>query len=130
MKLLRLAAGLTLSMALAPASAMPAFDLGRQLRAQDSARAVGLIEQAARAGHAPAMFVLSSMLHAGEGRARDPALGNDWLERAAELDNPEALQQLAMHFQHGSGGYERDPHRAATLLRKAEHALKHRSHGH
>lgn len=116
--------------AVAQAASSPSFDLGRQLRGQDSVRAFSLIEQAAKGGHAPAMFILSSMLAAGEGHAPDERLARAWLERAADNDNPEAMQQLAMHLQDGSGGYARDEQRAALLLRKAGHALKHRGHGH
>ena len=116
--------------AFAHASPQSAFDLGRELRSQDSERAFGLIEQAAKDGHAPAMFVLSSMLASGEGHMLDAAGSNAWLERAAKMDNPEAMQQLAMHYQHGTAGYARDAQRAASLLRRVEHALKHRHHGH
>lgn len=111
-------------------AAPAAFDQGRQLRATDSARALVLIESAARSGHAPAMFILSSMLMAGEGGPRDEARSRQWLEKAAEEDNPEAMQQLALHLQDGTGGYARDEKRAAQLMRKMAHALKHRAHGH
>lgn len=114
--------------ALAQAAPQPAFDLGRQLRGSDSVRAFALIEQAARSGHVPAMFILSSMLASGEGRAKDAASARAWLEKAVEEEHPEAMQQLAMHLQDGSGGYARDEQRAALLLRKMAHALKHRQH--
>ena len=44
-----------------------------------------------------------------------------WLEAAAELDYPEAWQQLAL--------LEPDPQRAAQLMRRAAHALTHRAEG-
>ncbi len=121
---------LALCTGLAQGADSTAFDQGRQLRATDSARAFALIEAAARAGHTPAMFILSSMLMAGEGAPRDEARGRQWLEQAAEEDNPEAMQQLALYLQDGAGGYPRDEQRAAQLLRKMAHALKHRAHGH
>lgn len=114
----------------AQATASPAFDEGRRLRASDSARAFVLIDSAARAGHPPAMFILSSMLMAGEGAPRDDARSREWLERAAEEDYPEAMQQLALYLQDGAGGYARDEQRAAQLMRKMAHALKHRAHDH
>ncbi len=116
--------------------AHPGFDLGRQYRhgsgvARDSVKAFRLIESAAVGGHAPAMFIVSGMLAAGEGVARDDALARRWLEAAADADYPEALQQLAMHLKDGAAGFERDERRAAQLMAKAGHALKHRAyHGH
>ena len=112
------------------ATGMPAFDQGRQLRATDSKRAFVLIEDAAKAGHAPAMFILSSMLMAGEGTTRDEQRGRQWLEQAASEEYPEAMQQLALFLQDSAGGYARDEQRAAQLMRKMGHALKHREHGH
>lgn len=125
-----LALSLGLSAALAQAAVPPSFDQGRLLRASDSSRALVLIEDAARSGHAPAMFILSSMLMAGEGTARDEARARQWLERAVEEDYPEAMQQLAFYLQDGLAGYPRDEQRAAQLMRKMAHALKHRGHGH
>ena len=116
--------------ALADALAQARFDQGRQIRKADSARAMGLIAQAAEGGHAAAMFILSGMLAQGEGSVADPAASRLWLERAATLENPEALQQLAMNLQYGAAGYERDEVRAAQLMRQVAHALKHRAHGH
>ncbi|QYF93277.1 SEL1-like repeat protein [Massilia sp. PAMC28688] len=121
---------LALAAALAQAAVPPSFDQGRQLRKSDSARALVLIEAAAKAGHAPAMFILSSMLMAGEGTARDEARARQWLERAVDEDNPEAMQQLAYYLQDGLGGYARDEQHAAQLLRRMAHALRHRAHGH
>lgn len=115
---------------LVAALAQPAFDQGRAVRASDGKAALALIGQAASQGHAPAMFVLSSMLMAGEGGPRDEALARHWLEQAVERDNAEAMQQLALHLQDGSGGYPRDEQRAAQLLRKVAHLLKHQAHGH
>ncbi|ATQ77426.1 hypothetical protein CR152_25185 [Massilia violaceinigra] len=112
-----------------------AYDLGRMVRngigtAREPQRAFALIESSARRGHAPAMFTLSAMLAAGEGCAADMAASRRWLEAAAELEHPEALQQIAMYVQEGGMGYARDPQRAAQLLREAAHAMTHRAHGH
>ncbi len=109
------------------------FDLGRMYRhgagvAQDSARAYALIDSAARAGHPPAMFIVSTMLAQGEGTPKDTARARRWLEAAADVEYPEALQQLAMNFREGAPGYERDEERAAQLLRELAHAMKHRAH--
>ena len=108
------------------------FDLGRRYRngagvVRDSARAFALIDSAARDGLPAAMLIASSMLAAGEGTSRDVALARCWLEAAAELENPEAMQQLAMHLREGAPGYERDEPRAARLLDELAHAMQHRA---
>ncbi len=111
--------------------ARASFYMGRLYRngigvAADARRAFGLIEAAALQGHPAAMFILSNMLAAGEGAAQDEARARHWLEAAADLDHPEALQQLALNLNIGAMGYPVDQVRAAHLLRKAAHAMKHR----
>ncbi len=100
--------------------ARAAFQRGLSYRntAHDGAAAVRWLTVAARRGEPAAMFILSNMLDAGEGAARDEKAARKWLEAAAELEYPEALQQLAMS--------EPDPRRAAQLMREAAHALTHR----
>lgn len=84
---------------------------------QDAARAASLIGLAAQGQLPAAMFTLSNMLAAGEGVARDEQAARRWLEDAAALGFPAALQQLAMT--------EPDPRKAALLMRQAAHALQH-----
>ena len=86
--------------------------------AVDKARAARLFEQAAQAGDADAAFTLANMLRDGEGVPRDPRAAQRWLQRAADAESPEALQELAMA--------EPDPARAAQLFKQAAHALTHR----
>lgn len=129
----RLLACLLCGAAIAAHAAPSLFDQGRRYRhgdgvARDSVRAFGLIERAAREGDAAAMFTLSNMLEAGEGAQRDRAGARQWLEAAAEMENPEALQQLALHVQDGTMGYAADQARSALLMREAAHAVKHRAH--
>ena len=104
--------------------AMAAYRLALKVRngegmAGDPARAVALLAQAAEGGVPAAMFVLSNMLAAGEGAPRDEAAARRWLETAAELAYPEALQQLALT--------EPDPRKAELLMRQAAHAMTHRA---
>ena len=89
----------------------------------DAARAVAALTAAAEGGVPEAMFILSHMLAEGEGTARDPAAARRWLEVAAQAEYPEALQEMAMRAMS-----ERDPARAAELLREAAHAMQHRAH--
>jgi TPR repeat protein len=78
------------------------------------------LQQRAEGGEPAAMFLLAHMLADGEGGTRDTAAARTWLARAAELDYPEALQELALS--------EPDPQRAEALMRAAAHALAHRAH--
>lgn len=107
----------------APLDARSAWQLALKVRngdgvAPDPVRARALLTKAAQGGVAPAMFVLSNMLAAGEGGAADPNEARRWLEMAGELEYPEALQQLAMT--------EPDPRKAELLMRQAAHAMMHR----
>jgi len=107
----------------APLEARSAYQLALQVRngdgvPADPVRARALLTQAAQGGVAPAMFVLSNMLAAGEGGPLDAKEARRWLEMAGELGYPEALQQLAMT--------ESDPRKAELLMRQAAHAMMHR----
>lgn len=129
---LRLGGGLLATMLAAGALAQPgpgspeaAYRLGLAYRngsngvARDAAQAVRWLGSAAVRGVPAAMFILSHMLAEGEGAPRDPAAARRWLDAAAQAEYPEALQELAME--------ERDPARAAELLREAAHAMRHRA---
>jgi len=105
------------------ADAQSAYRLALQVRngegaAADPAHARTLLTQAAQGGVAAAMFLLSNMLAAGEGGPADAQEARRWLEKAADLEYPEALQQLAMT--------ESDPRKADLLMRQAAHAMMHR----
>lgn len=102
-----------------------AFQRGLLHRSGDPSLALHWLGVAAARGMPEAMFVLANMLLEGEGEGkggvRDEAAARRWLEAAAELDYPEAWQQLAL--------LEPDPQRAAQLMRRAAHALTHRAEG-
>ena len=120
-----LAACLLVAAMPAPAQDVAAYQRGLKLRngvgtPADAAAARGSFELAAASGVPAAMFTLAQMLAAGEGGARDEAAARRWIARAAQLEYPEALQEQAMK--------ERDPQRAAALMREAAHALQHRAH--
>lgn len=84
----------------------------------DPALAVHWLGVAASRGMPEAMFMLATMLLDGEGAPRDEAGARKWLEAAAELDYPEAWQQLGL--------MEPDPQKAAQYMRRVAHALSHR----
>jgi TPR repeat protein len=124
-----LAAALMLAAVLARAAdglppwALADWELGLQQRngigaARDAAAARAAFERAAAGGVPAAMFMLAQMQMAGEGGARDEAAARRWIALAAQLEYPEALQELALR--------EPDPVRAGELMREAAHALQHR----
>ncbi|MFC5460672.1 tetratricopeptide repeat protein [Massilia niabensis] len=84
---------------------------------KDAVLAASLIGIAAQGQVPAAMFTLSNLLAAGEGVARDALAARRWLETAAALGYPAALQQLALT--------EPDPRKAELLMRQAGHALQH-----
>jgi TPR repeat protein len=114
----RMVAGMLLAAQLPLACAVSPDCLAR--RAADPAAGRHCLQSEAEGGEPAAMFLLAHMLAEGEGGARDAAAARAWLERAAALDYPEALQELALA--------EPDPQRADALMRMAAHALAHRAH--
>ena len=89
-------------------------------RRADPVAARQCLQEAAEGGEQAAMFVLAHMLAIGEGGPPDAVAARTWLERAAEREYPEALQELALG--------DPDPQRADALMRAAAHALAHRAH--
>lgn len=87
----------------------------------DAALAAHWLGVAAARGMPEAMFLLANMLLEGEGVPKDEAAARRWLEQAAQMDYPEAWQQLGM--------MEKDPAQAAQYFRRAAHALTHRGEG-
>lgn len=128
MKTMRTALLLAAALASGPLAAQPQRDAQDAYRQglmhrngegvpKDAPRAASLIGLAAQGQLPAAMFTLSNMLAAGEGMAKDEQAARRWLEQAAALGYPPALQQLALT--------EPDPRAAALLMRQAAHALQH-----
>ncbi len=76
---------------------------------------------AAARGMPEAMFLLANLLLEGDGLPKDEAQARRWLLEAAQMDYPEAWQQLGM--------MEKDPEKAGQYMRRAAHALTHRAEG-
>ncbi len=117
----RIVAAAMLLAALVPAGAAP-LPACLATRAADPVAGRVCLQEVAEDGEPAAMFLLAHMLADGEGGPRDAAAARAWLERAADLAYPEALQELALN--------EPDPQRADALMRAAAHALAHRAHRH
>lgn len=94
---------------------------------KDSKLAASLFLQAANKNIPAAMFLLANMYLTGDGVPKDDKQVRVWLERAAEMDHPEAAQMVAMGLHDGSMGFEKDEKQASMQLAEAAHALKERA---
>lgn len=70
-------------------------------------------EKAAQAGFSNSMVSLARMNERGEGSGANPRKALDWLLKAGEANNPQALQWLAWLYRNGGLGEAADPQRAA-----------------
>ena len=104
-----------------------AYYLGLMLKngmggAQDDAAALRSLEQAARRGVAPAMFILANML-----LETDAQQARFWLDAACDAEYPEALQQKSVALAEGRMGYAHSEEQANLYLKMATHAMGHRA---
>jgi TPR repeat protein len=60
----------------------------------------------------------------GEGVKRDELAARRWIEKAADLEYPEAVMAMAIGLRDGSMGFERNEALAETQMRFANRALK------
>jgi TPR repeat protein len=91
----------------------------------DPERAAELFAQAAQAGIADAMFQLGNAYASGEGVDEDARAAMRWYLRAAALDHPGAIQELAFAFERGDTLLPRSELQADNMKRALEHALRH-----
>ncbi len=82
---------------------------------QDYAKAVEWYEKAAKQGHARAQFYLGSCYAEGTGVKQDARLGLEYIKKAAEQDDLEALQTLAKAYR-----LRNDEKKAAEFEKRAE----------
>jgi TPR repeat protein len=80
--------------------------------------AAKLYEQAAEAGHLPAMTRVGVMFVMGEGVEEDEPRGAKWIRRAAEASHPAAQREYGILFGEG-WGVEEDDVEALVWFRKA-----------
>ena len=71
--------------------------------ARDEARAFGYFQEAARAGHAPAMYRLALAYARGEGVERDAERAAEWQQKAALRGHAIAQRSLALMHLNGAG---------------------------
>ena len=84
---------------------------------QNTELAAKWLQQASAQQNAQAMYQLSVAFEQGDGLPRDADKAKHWLEMAAELDDPIAVQALALRLD-GQGG----PNLAASV--QSRHLLK------
>lgn len=89
---------------------------------RDDAAALRSLEQAARRGVAPAMFILANML-----LETDEEQARFWLDAACDAEYPEALQQKSVALAEGRMGYAHSEEQANLYLKMATHAMGHRA---
>ena len=71
--------------------------------ARDEARAFGYFQEAARAGHAPAMYRLALAYADGEGVGQDAERAAEWQQKAALRGHAIAQRSLALMYLNGAG---------------------------
>lgn len=71
--------------------------------ARDEARAFGYFQEAARAGHAPAMYRLAMAYARGEGIGQDAERAAEWQQEAALQGHAIAQRSLALMYLNGAG---------------------------
>lgn len=105
--------------------AQAAYYLGLLARATDPAQAVAYLRESAGQGIADAMYLLGNACAAGEGTDQDSREAMRWYLRAAALDHPAAIQELAFAFQRGDTLLPQSDLQAANMRLAMEHALRH-----
>lgn len=113
------------SHASATTRAQAAYYLGLLSRASDPAQAVAYWQESAAQGIADAMYLLGNACAAGEGTDQDAREAMRWFLRAAALDHPAAIQELAFAFQRGDTLLPQSDLQAANMRLALEHALRH-----
>jgi TPR repeat protein/serine/threonine protein kinase len=84
----------------------------------DDKKAAKLMEEAAAANDAVALNLMGARLLEGDPSERDPERGREYYERAADLEYPRAVDNLALLYRAGRG-VTPDMARAETLLKRA-----------
>jgi TPR repeat protein len=89
------------------------------------AKAVSHFRFAAQQGMPEAMYALGNAYASGEGVDADAREAMRWYLRAAALDHPQAIQELAFAFARGDTFLPQSDFQAEQMRRAVEHALRH-----
>ena len=113
-----------------PQNAQAAYYLGLIERANNGgsmnhASAMKRFQFAAERGIPDAMYLLGNGYAHGEGVDHDPREAMRWYMRAAYLDHPQAIQELAYAFARGDTLLPQSDLQAANMRAAIAHALRH-----
>ena len=102
-----------------------AYYLGLIEKKSNPAQALTHFTTAANGGVAEAMYQLGNSYAHGEGVDHDPRAAMRWYLKAAALEHPQALQELAQAFTRGDTLLPQSELQADNMRRAVEHALRH-----
>lgn len=105
--------------------ARAAHYLGLLFRTSDAPQAAHYFREAAEHGIAEAMYQLGNAYAAGEGVDHDPREAMRWYLRAASLEHPAAIQEVAHAFARGDAFLPQSDYQAVQMRLAMEHALRH-----
>lgn len=91
-------------------------------QAKEYKKALPLMREAAELGNYHAMTVYGTMFLMGQGVKENGAEAIIWLQRALELNEPNAASLLGMAYATGKAGVKRDLPKARALLTQAAQA--------
>jgi TPR repeat protein len=89
---------------------------------KDLKQSLSLHEQAAKNGHADAMFELHAMYARGIGCDADPVVSLEWCEKAAHAGNARAMANLGGFYATGRGGLPLDSKKSVEWYDRAANA--------
>jgi len=101
------------------------IDRGDTSAPSNAASAMKRFRFAADRGIPEAMYLLGNGYAHGEGVDHDPREAMRWYMRAAYLDHPQAIQELAYAFARGDTLLPQSDLQAANMRAAIEHALRH-----
>lgn len=100
--------------------AMQAYDEGLALHgAEEYAKALPLIKEAAELGHDSAMTLYGTMLLLGQGVKEDGEQAEIWLKQAVDAGHEGAISVLGMAYATGKAGCRRDVELGRKLLMRS-----------
>ena len=99
------------------ATVVDGFDAARQ---GDYSSALQFWQERANAGDAQAQFNLALMYHGGLGVESDEAQALEWYQKAAQNGYPWAQEYLAIGYQEGWFGLERDHNKSRSWFKQLE----------
>lgn len=85
---------------------------------KDAAKAVTLLENAAKLHYAPALCYLGDMYYEGREVTQDYAKAANYYNQALELLTQSAAKRLASCYENGWGGLEKDNEKAKEIMEK------------